>query len=44
MDKTIDKIIDDRIASVQISENVKVKVVRSTITEVVSDKSLDQKK
>ena len=41
---TIDKIIDDRIASVQISENVKVKVVRSTITEVVSDKSLDQKK
>ena len=40
----IDKIIDDRIASVQISENVKVKVVRSTITEVVSDKRSDQKK
>jgi len=41
---TIDKIIDDRIALVEISENVKVKVVRSTITEVVSDKNLDQKK
>ena len=33
---TISKIEDDRIASVEISENVKVKVVRSTITEVIS--------
>ena len=41
---TIDKIIDDRIASVQIAENVKVKVVRSTITEVISDQKSVQKK
>jgi hypothetical protein len=33
---TIAKIEDERIASVEISDNVKVKVVRSTITEVVS--------
>ena len=33
---TISKIEDDRIASVEISENVKVQVVRSTITEVIS--------
>ena len=33
---TIVKIEDERIASVEISDNVKVKVVRSTITEVVS--------
>lgn len=41
---TIDKIIDDRIASVQIAENVKVKVVKSTITEVISDQKSVQKK
>ena len=33
---TIAKIEDDRIASVEISDNIKVKVVRSTITEVIS--------
>ena len=33
---TISKIEDDRIASVEISENVKVQVVRLTITEVIS--------
>ena len=33
---TIAKIEDERIASVEISDNVKVKVVRSTITEVIS--------
>ena len=33
---TISKIEDDRIASVEIAENVKVQVVRSTITEVIS--------
>ena len=32
---TIAKIEDDRIASVEISDNIKVKVVRSTITEVI---------
>lgn len=41
---TIAKIEDDRIASVEISENVKVKVVRSTITEVISENSSTQKK
>ena len=33
---TISKIEDERIASVEIADNVIVKVVRSTITEVVS--------
>ena len=36
---TIAKIEDERIASVEIAENVKVKVVRSTITEVISENS-----
>ena len=40
---TIAKIEDDRIASVEIAENVKVKVVRSTITEVISENSTNQK-
>ena len=41
---TIAKIEDERIASVEISDNVKVKVVRSTITEVVSSKDAITKK
>ena len=36
---TIAKIEDERIASVEIAANVKVKVVRSTITEVISENS-----
>jgi len=40
---TIAKIEDDRIASVEIAENVKVKVVRSTITEVISENSGNKK-
>ena len=34
----ITKIEDDKIALVEISENVNVKVVRSTITEVIKNK------
>ena len=41
---TIAKIEDDKIASVEIAENVKVKVVRSTITEVISENNTNQKK
>lgn len=33
----ISKIESDRIALVEIAENVKVQVVRSTITEVIKD-------
>ena len=40
---TIAKIEDDRIASVEIAENVKVKVVRATITEVISENSTNKK-
>ena len=40
---TIAKIEDERIASVEIAENVKVKVVRSTITEVISENSGNKK-
>ena len=36
---TIAKIEDERIVSVEIAENIKVKVVRSTITEVISENS-----
>ena len=32
---TIFKIEDDKIATIEIAENVKVKVVRSTISEVI---------
>ncbi len=35
---TITKIEDEKIALVEISENVNVKVVRSTITEVIKNK------
>jgi preprotein translocase subunit YajC len=40
---TIAKIEDDRIVSVEISENVKVQIVRSTITEVISANSNKKK-
>jgi len=40
---TIVKVEDDRIASVEIAENVKVKIVRATITEVISENSTNKK-
>jgi preprotein translocase subunit YajC len=40
---TIVKVEDDRIASVEIAENVKVKIVRATITEVISENSNNKK-
>jgi len=39
----INKIEDERIASVEIAENVKVKVVRSTISEVLGKGSNNTK-
>ena len=42
---TIDKIIDDRIASVQIAENVKVEIVKSTgIQSLVNTNTQEVKK
>ena len=40
---TIFKIDDEKIATVEISENIKVKVVRSTISEVLGKDSSSKK-